>query len=594
MIMTPEQAKALLIMYIKRDAPHGRYNDNRKLAKLWRAIQSGEGQEDLVTSYKPRESDAQKKQRIEISHTPTPEAYHRITAPMARLDNPDGLIRDIVTPSENMQALMERINRFNGEKGMDQFVYETFKHANTTDPNSFLVVTLTGTRGPNGEWTEKPFPQPEIIPCEQVYNFGVSNGEYTYLIRLQRDTVISNGREVERKTYTMYYYDRVMVAVSGTTGVGEIVEVEMPDKTMQAFSIEDYYLGCKEVPFVPLGFVTDHHGGYDVVLKPVETGFRRLINRSSELELSIALHAFLQKFQFARQCRHQEQKHGICQNGVMSVSRSTCSKCNGTGKIIATSVQDVMLFDLPETKDEYFPLAEMVHWPTMPFEIVDFLKKEIPDILAAMEQTMWGVNIATPPSGDTVAVTATEIVGRYETVYKRLSDMGAHIERIWAKCLRLTAKYAELDKGLIYRYEYPASFQMETLPELLAMLKEAKSAGAPFDVISAIEVQILKKQGQVDNSAITWYKAATKFRPFKSKTSAEIAGIMATLPETSAYRVLHTYFDEIFEQIRESNPLFPQMSFEEQDKIIKAKVAEFVAMTAAETPAAEPIRNTLQ
>lgn len=582
-----------LLELIERDAPHANWAQNAATAKFWRSIESGQGQEELLTSYKPRESERQKEQRIAISKTPTPEAFHRITAPMSRLDNPDGLRREIRPGNGKAAAvLLERIGKFHGDKSIDQFVYEGFKTANTTDPNAFLVVTLDGKRGPNGEWLEKPYPRAETVPCEQVYDIGVENGRHVYLVRLQRDIVQRQGKDIERNTYRMYFQDYILEAVNVTPDVeAQMFEIEVNKKTVPYY-VTEYYLGnIGETPFIEWGYMRCATG-YKSVLEPVETRFRQLINRSSELELSVALHVFLQKYQFTRKCTNHEAGKGVCQNGIFSVTRETCTKCNGTGKHIATSVQDVMLFDLPDTKDEYFPLSEMVHFPTMPFEIVDFLKKELPDIMSEMEQTLWGVNIAAPPSGDTVAVTATEVVGRYETVYKRLSDMGAHIERVWVKCLRLTAKYAEVDAGLSYVYEYPSTYQLETLSELFAILKAAKEAGAPALAIEGIEVQILKKQGQVNTDQIRWYVAATKFRPFKSKTAAEIAGLIAAMPEFAYYRVLHTFFDEIFEEIMNETPMFPNMAYTDQKGVVDAKVAQYSKAVADQMPAAAPARET--
>jgi hypothetical protein len=432
---------------------------------------------------------------------------------------------------------------------------------------------------------------PKIIGCEFVYDAPRKNGTYQYLCTREMAVV----KKVNIDIFTIYFAGIIVVAKTAieqkpnneNTFVATVVNKQV------YFQYEVFNTGLNELPFIEMGYLArPDKDGYMSILYPIESSLRRLINRSSEKELSIALHAFLQKYQFSRKCRHVAKDEGRCENGTMSVSRAQCKSCKGTGKEIITSVQDVMLFELPENKDEYFPLSEMTHWPTMPFEIVNFLTEEIPSIMAEMEQTMWGINIATPPKGTTItAATATEVIGRYDTIYKRLACMGAQIERIWAKCLRVTASYAEVSNGLIYRYEYPASYQMETLPELFTILSSAKEAGAPFQIIAAIEMQIMKKQGRILNTDIKWHTCMNEFKPFKSRSASDISIILSGLSETYYYKVLWNFFDEIFEEIKQEQPDFIFMNFSEKQAIVKSKVSQFSEMLALDIPEAAPLRQ---
>lgn len=618
--LTPAEGAEKLLKLIERNAPHAQHQENVKKATFWRSIMSGKRQEDIVTSFKPRESDVQKEQRISISHTPTPEAYEKAMANVDRIDRPDGLIQEIKydkANEANRPILVGMLDGFNGTKGLDDYLQENFKRYASTDPNAFLFVGMTGERDAAGNWKEKPRPKPEIIPCEEVYEPELINGEYQSLTRLRTfykkastPSVVAQGvlpnaplatNSEPYKVYTLYFTDYVIQATELTKTntaadiVGDFEErTVMIDgkKTQYAFQTIPSMSG--EVPFIEWGYLLDDDNeSYVSILNPVETLFRQLINRSSELELNIACHAFLQKFMFTRACTNTEKGAGRCENGIMSVNKSTCAKCKGTGKQMHTTVQDVMMFDLPDSKDEYFPLSDMVHWPTMPFEIVDFLSAQIPAIHTNIESTLWGINVASPPQGDTLApTTATEIIGRYDTVYKRLGKMAAHKARMWLKCVRLTAKYAEIEKGLDLRYTPPTSFQMETLQELLIMLDSAKKSGAPYPVIQALEKQILKKQGQVSGPEIAWHDAMHAFMPFKSKSASDISTILGTLPAADYYKVLWTYFDEIFEEIRQERPQFPLLPFPERKAIVKTKVDAFVELAKANEPQAAPLRET--
>lgn len=592
---------------ISRDAPHREYQETVKDAKFWRSIRGGEIKE-LILQYKARESDTQKDQRVAITNQPATEAYTRATANMERLDNPDGLIREIgytETKDEALKQLLQRVIRFNGDKSMDQFILDGFRLNNTVDPNSFLYIGFTGRRD-GAAWKEKPLPMPETIPCEEVYDRERINGEYVSITRLKTlSSKNEKGESIDYRRYTMYGQGWIIQAtevtpVSPPNQGNEVKEVRIgSNNTMKSYAFETFDLGKNMegiTPFIEWGYLnlTDDDT-FDSILAPVKSRFMDLINTTSEYALSKALHVFLQKYQFVRECRNVSKEGGRCEHGTMSVTRTPCRKCGGTGKEVMTSVQDVIQFTLPESKDEYFPLSEMVHYPTIPFEIVKHLHDEIPELHSEIEKTLWGMNIASPPNGDTLApTTATEIIGRYDTVYKRLSRMARHIERIWVKCLDLTARYAEINEGLKYRYQYPATFQMESLQELFVLLSDAKKSGVPYSVINAIERQIMKKQGQISPEVLQWFDASNEFRPFKSKSAADIAALLSAMPDNAYYKVLWTYFDEIFETIKNENPEFIRLPFVDKKAVLDDVVAGFVIEVEKAMPQAAPSIDSIK
>ena len=596
--LTLPEGAALIQELAKRNAPHAAHDGNAKECRFWTAIVTGKKQDEIIISYKLRESEEQKEQRVRLLNTPTPEAAFGAVSNYERLESAEGAKPNLKYTTEkggNMALLLDRLIKFNGNRDLRRYLHDEFKKYIQIDPNAFLVVLFDGARDDRGMLKEKPFPRPEIVPCTEVYDFGRDNGEYLWLCRRQVFTkkVKENDRnkEVEWQKYTLYFQDYVLelqeineanpeTAIKGAFEAVQIIQEG--EKTERKFALLTFLTNSGEVPFMPFGYNQQvDGGGYDSLLKPAESRFRDLVNRASEYALHIALHAFLQKYQYVGKCTAQNSSQGRCDGGKMSVSGTTCATCKGTGKAIVATVQDVVTITLPETRDEFFPLSEMVKYVDIPFETIEHLKAEVDALPGKIEAAIWGIDLREKPDGQ---LTATEVLSRYDTVYVRLSRIGKHWADMWAKCVRLTARYAEIDAGLMADYSIPTNYQMESFGELLTALKSAKDAGAPYEVVRGLELSVISKQGKATPEQIGWNEALEVFRPWRTKTSDQIAGIVAGLADDEYYKVLWMYFDEIFEEIKQEQPGFVKFEFAAKKKIVTVKVAEFQARIKEATP----------
>lgn len=580
----------------KRNTPHPAHDAQVKALRFWSSIVSGDNQEEIIVSFKPRENEDQKKQRVKITNTPTPKAAARAVLNLDYLENEEDIQEDVSyspASTDKLKILNDRAEKFNGGRSLNRYIIDEFKREIQRDANAFLVVLFDGIRDQNGAFVEKPYPRPEKIPCDQVFDLGIDNGDYTWLCRKQVFTkeVMIDGttKPIEWQKFTLYMTDWVIELqqvnqANPITGDYTLIPVLQSDQAKGAepnvFALIEYPIQSGETPFMPFGFDRSwNKEGYDVILKPAESDFRDLVNRASEYALSLALHTFLKEFIYAKNCKNSSIDHGFCDNGKMSVSKETCPSCKGSGKELITTSQDTIVMSLPETKDEFFPLSDLIYYPTLPFEIVTHQKMEVETIPDSIEVALWGVNTREKPTGQ---MTATEIVNRYQQAQTKLSRAGKHVNYMWAKCMRLTAAYAEIGEGLMLARKYPDRFQMETLPELIALLKEAKDGGAPLDTIRDLDRRILRMQNSgKDKEVVSWYEATENWRPWKSKTETQIAGILMTLPDDEFYKVLWTYFDEIFGEIKAETPDFPKMPFlgnNSQKSVLTLKVAQFQAL----------------
>lgn len=415
----------------EQDTPHSKYNQWADDAKFWRGIVSGKGLDDLIVSYKMRESEEQKEQRIRLTEPPTPEAANRTLSHYSRLQSTDkrGVKITYKKEGEAKAVLTERLNKFSGGRSLEDFLFETFAPQVATDPHSFLLVLFDGPRDSRGDFIEKPYPRPEIIPTEQVWNLKAVNGVYEWLLRRVNHTgkakaiteeyvkngygspvlMSSNeGKDITWIEYTLYFagYTQTLTQITEANPVTvlnknqEIVEVMNKEKKPVQWLLTTFTTQQTRPPFIQYGFDRDpiDRDSFLSVLHPAKSEFKNLINRASEYALTLALHTFLQKYQYVDDCKFTAPGQGKCSHGTMSATNETCPKCKGSGRDIVATVQDVVTIKYPEDGERLMPLSNMIYYPTLPFEIVNHLKMEVDEKPDKIERAMWGCCLVKTPT----------------------------------------------------------------------------------------------------------------------------------------------------------------------------------------------------
>jgi len=106
-----------------------------------------------------------------------------------------------------------------------------------------------------------------------------------------------------------------------------------------------------------------------------------LIKSKSELDLTIALHVFPQKFQYVPQCSATDCNGGYKPDG------SVCGKCKGTGYEVHTTAQDAIYLALPRRghQDELLDLKQLVNYVYPPVDLVQFMDEYVDKTLPACD-----------------------------------------------------------------------------------------------------------------------------------------------------------------------------------------------------------------
>ena len=110
---------------------------------------------------------------------------------------------------------------------------------------------------------------------------------------------------------------------------------------------------------------------------------------------------------------------------------------------------------------------------------------------------------------------------------------------------------------------------------MVAAFDDIKKSGVGYEAIAAQRARIFQKQFEGSPDVQKRIAARYRFLPFDDKTPEDQAFILSSLSPTDNTRVLWTYWIQIFDEIEEQNPAFPDMEYGRQREIVDAKVLEF-------------------
>jgi hypothetical protein len=538
-------------------------------AMLYRQIVTTQHQDKLVVSYKPSETHEQREQRTEIYTSKTPEVVNQIAsqfdfvAGAARNSDSISYTNDTPPTIAYKNRLNALVSRFYGKTTLQQYLEKEQKHFSFIDPNAWLVLT------PNfndlGELTAIP----TNIPAHCAVDFKNYGGITEYLI-------IEQAEKIGDNTACIFIG---LAAGLQITLISETPNYQYPaqDYTIEMigdkkFRIYQYPNSSTETTAIRYGYTPDDATNgrtFIGILDPVCEGFKDLINRKSEYDLSLNLHVFLKKYQIVDACdyRDSDQVHIRCNGGRLTNSNTPCPKCKGTGYKQHTTSQDVINVKRAGDDETQIPLAEMVYYASMPFDIVTHQAERVDKIAKELPKYIFGVDLETRQTG---AKTATEIDNYYNSLYLVLAAYADKISENYIFTVTAMAQLMgeQVTQGLIVNHRYPRTFKMETVAELLTMLSDAKASGAPNAILWDITLRILEIQNKDNPAQIEKAKLIHRYQPFQHLSENERLVALAALPTDNYYSILHNYSDVIFRRIFQLYPAFLTFPQTEQDRIV--------------------------
>lgn len=615
-----DELRSILYRTVSLELRHKYYGHCVDLAKRYRQYMTGDDQAELVLSYKPRESETQKEQRVSITNSRTQYVNNKVVSVFKKVPRTDNIVNNIYYDGDTskdgdarLALLQEQFNDYYKGLTLRDYVTETFEYFSFYDPNAWILSEFRKLM----DGKIKTYPIEATSEQAVMYEWDLNTLQYL-VVRFTVDVYEKEDKkgkkgDAEKLAEAMQQIDKmtkmkprggeriIMYAPGHAIELIELAEkqradmgleqeqypdaeiIEIPHKQTgktKRYAKYEYVTGTKVTPAFQIGYIRDPDTNRETFVSPLHPSdkvLKDLINTKSEYDLAKALHGFIQKIQYAPVCDYEREYEGRmerCHHGKMQFSQTTCTQCQGLGLKIHRSTQDAILVKWPDGKEEHIPLDQAIHYVLVPDYIIKMWKEELTDLERAVSLAVFNTNLF---DRSEVAVTATEKRLNMESAYDVLMDYADQSSALYKFQVTMTADYLSIADGLVIDHRYPSTFGLETTDDLLLQRKTATDAGAPYQIISEIDMQIYKKQNQDSPENLRWIQSRERFRPFREKTIDEKMFILADLPEDDPRKVLYINFEDIMDRIEEEKPKFHLMSHKEQRKIVTQEVTRIIA-----------------
>lgn len=625
MIKLPQAVRISKPMVLKK-TKHQHYNHVVQLMeKQYRPIVTGEGADHLLEQFNRREDAAAFQQRKRLTKLITPAITNTIMGPARKVPKVKPTV-DVATygtgKAELDVKLHKAVSEFYSGKGVDHFFGSVLLDQGAIDPNAFCLI-LHDTLD---DRYEDPLVYPSIISCKDAWNFEYFNGELQWLWvhrsimyeeKDQKAKPKANEKAPEpklKKGHAFWLYTdqcTIMYTQVDATKISSPIEGVIVDKAGKPLDVEGsiafgernryFYRVAKdelyEVSFYEqasgkvqafrLGYIPDQRTYGDTMVSlwnPAMPFIMKGIKAGSELDLSAALHAFLQKIQYANPCRGYTDHQGRqtdCNGGYVPGGDQKCKACGGTGWEVHTSGQDHVTMRMPRSKEEFLNLAEMVHYVQLPVEVLNwqdgYVDKLERKCYAAVYNSDRFQNV------NSTNVTATGDIIDLQSVYDALKPVADWYSRSRVLTYHLIAAFGVTSEGiekLQVTHEFPRNMRFETLNERVNLLKALREAGASSSSLSQVNDELLEDLYIDDPHGLVKAKTMASFDPFIGKTEQAIISMISQDLTTKELKVFWTNMGHVFSEAEarssEKDLDFYAMERTKQQELIDEIVDELI------------------
>lgn len=550
-MINTQEALAVLKATVKDNTTHQDYERTVALAKQYTALISGHKVDELLQQFVRRESQELFDQRKKLTQAITPAISEAIMVHFQKAPRSNRIYATVDTKDNRAKSeILAAQKAFWGDgdgSGLDGWMQSRYLDLVFTDPNAFLAVEFD----PFDPAREKAKPKPVEISSEQAINYEYKNGILQWLIArwphqyLDKDKKKANGWR-----WVMYLNDDAieLTQVHKTDKITDIQDPEYLELGADLYVIQYYQPKSKMVPCIQVGYKRDLVTKGRTFVSPIHPAlpyYMKSLKAVSELDLTSALHAFPQKFQYVTPCPGEGDKG--CKDGKTRAG-AVCGVCHGTGAApVHTSAQDAILLPIPRDKTEMInlegmaaykaPGVDLIRWQ---MEYVDYIKGEAIRAVYNSESVIKA----------TIQRTATEKEMDMESIYDTLTPFARRYSSVWTKITQLIAVYTENEpKDLVIYHKFPSDFKLKSQRMLVDELKAARESGADPYVVEAISSDLTEQIYADDPDTLAKLKVKKRYWPFTGRTPEQIQLILVSDLTTRYNKVLASNFEDIFSQI---------------------------------------------
>ncbi len=592
---------------IQKGLKHPNYTRTVNLAKEYRAIITGKGADEYINKLTHRETEEEYNERKRLTVNLTETICGNIIDPQKKIPRSNSIERTFLYTDANKKKyddLKDIIENFyEGRKSVDDYLSRSWIELNNTDPNALLV--LDWRLNENGERIR---PYPVEYSSENVYHFKKTNGEFDWVCVHRNETDFEPERYIlYTKDYTVIYSRKSEIENWGYESdiyywknfpledYGIVATMKDEDHQWDIHIPHPHNIG--HVPALHFGFVTDlsTRETYLSAIYKAMPILKKIIKANSELDITMAKHAFPQKIQFSKPCKE-------CFGKGSRLEGDTCDNCKGTG----TDPSDEHLtsldtMNIPRPRDieemKEIDLSKLIHYVENNVELLKFQETYIWERLTKRcKEAVYNSEVFS--RGD-VAETATGKNIDLQNVYDALYDEAQAYASAHNFIVHTIAKIADLDKNLFYKINFRKDFKMKSLSDLYEDLATIGTSGAAEFVKEGTEDDIAQILYEGDERRLIKHKTMQYFFPFNGKSKKEIE-IVTTNPELTKEetRILWANFEWIFDELDMEHTKkkidFYQLTREKQKEAVDQKVKEIKEDIDKQKPKEVDVGETLQ
>lgn len=630
---------------------HRDYDHVCKLTRdYYRPLITGKGVGHLLARFTRREDEQAYKQRLQLTQLITPAIHSTLMAPVRKVPRVKPIVDRVDFGTEKKEAqesLQAAVSNFYAGKSVDHYMASVLLDHAAIDPNAFCLVTFDNF----DSRTESPQPYPTLVSCEDAWNFEYRNGDLEWLMvhraikykaketpklaeanptKVKKQDKVATGKkpeliELDGNWFCMYLPEDQVVfrqidpgTVSATV---EHVLVDAKGRPVLESSIDGvtrakegmYYYRVSSVELYEVTFYQQKSGevqAFRIGFRPdAETNGRTCVNfwhsalpfmlkgikAGSELDITAALHAFLQKIQYANPCKGYTDEGGRqfdCNNGMEAGGKKSCRKCGGTGWDVITTAQDHMTIRLPRTKEEFLDLANLVHYVQLPVEVLNWQDGYVDKLEQKCYRAVYNTDRFRM---DQVSTTATGDIIDLQSVYDAVQPVAEWWSQVRVKTYRLVGRFVVEEgtaKKMTVSHAFPRNLRFETVSEMVGLRKSMKEAGLAGSMLSQVDRDLIEHLYVDDPTAMKRALCMQSFDPFAGKDEATCTQLISQDLTTREIKVFWTnmsyVFSECEERAAESGVDFYDLARSKQQEMIDEVVDELVQEIEASAEQMQP------
>lgn len=558
--------KDILYKAAKRDKPNGLVQKAQDVAQKQLSYYTGKGQDKMLLSYREKETEQQKEQRKRLYIPRTKHVIRTIENIYRQLDKMDKPAFNVITESDDVKNELEN---YIYDNNLDSLAFENVLYYNLIDANSYLTCR-------KNENEDIVF---QVVTSQNLYDFKFVNRQLQYVIfcfEREYDKQKVKDYELYHKNGFIIFEDiRGKTITEGSDVMDGFIVTEQETRNNFAFR---------------LGYMTDQTTQTQLcssVLDSASELIRALIVQGGEHDSTLATQGITKQFAYAERCNYQGPDNIACESGYLFqngvATSKKCPNCQGTGLNIHTSSQDIVLFPMPQYGVESpLKLSDLIYTEHVPETILKGRSDLLKELEKEIVMTVFNNAVAMSPSE--IQVTATEKVIEIQGVYAALNQLAKQVSEcfIWmVECAGETMGFQDFE----VLHGYTLELKLESVESLSEKRKRLIEANAPHEVVSALDLAILKKQHIDSPATVNRFVIWQRYKPFNDKSETAILQILAGLPNTNYYKILYTFWGQIKTEIElKYGDAFYNASDEQRQTYINQEVEKIKSVLEADIP----------